>query len=70
MFGDDDMNFDHKLETFGVDLNALKQSPMSRIFRAWIEDWEKDFLQNNDCVAEERILEKYKNLVFYDPNTK
>ena len=27
-------------------------------------------LQANDCVAEARILEKYKELVFYDPDTK
>ena len=51
-------------------MDALKQSPASRIFRAWIEDWEKDLLQDNDCVAEAKILEKYKNLVFYDPDTE
>ena len=35
-----------------------------------MEDWEIELLQVNDCVAEARILEKYKDLVFYDPDTK
>ena len=47
----------------------LKQSATTRIFRAWVEDWEKEMLKDNDCIAEARLLEKYKNLVFYDPDT-
>jgi hypothetical protein len=39
-------------------------------FRAWIEEWENDVRLKNDVVAEVRILEKYKNLVFYDPDEK
>jgi len=35
-----------------------------------VEDWEKDILKMNDCVAEARILEKYKGLVFWDPDTE
>ena len=33
-----------------------------------MEDWEKELLKDNDCVAEARLLEKYKNLAFYDPD--
>jgi hypothetical protein len=40
----------------------------SRVFRVWVEDWEKELLKNNDCVAEARLLEKYKGLVFFDPD--
>ena len=55
-----------QLENFGVDIVELKKPAIHRIFRAWIEDWEKDLLLQNDCVAEARLLEKYKDLVFYD----
>ena len=37
---------------------------------AWIEDWEKEDILDKDCVAKARLLEKYKNLVFYDPEDK
>ena len=39
------------------------------IFRAYIEDWEKEDRFKNDCVAEARLLAKYKGLVFWDPDT-
>lgn len=57
-----------QLESFGVDLEALQRPATSRIFRAWVEDWEKEILLTNDCVVEARLLEKYKNLVFFDPD--
>jgi hypothetical protein len=47
----------------------LKKPTITRIFRAWLEDWEKELLQVNDCVAEARLLEKYKDLMFFDPDT-
>ncbi len=68
MFCDDDINFDLQLEQFGVSTRELKQ-PVKRIFRAWVEDWEEADRKVNDCVAEARILAKYKNLVFHDPDT-
>ncbi len=34
-----------------------------------MEDWEEELLKKNDCAAEARLLEKYKNLVFFDPDT-
>ena len=44
----------------------MKQPATERIFRAWLEDWEKEILKKNDCVAEAQLLSKYKDLVFYD----
>ena len=41
-----------------------------RIFHAWIEDWEEPLLKKNDVIAEIRLLEKYKDLVFYDPDNE
>ena len=38
-----------------------------RVFRAWLEDWEKPLLKNNDPVAETRLRVKYQGLVFFDP---
>ena len=63
-------SFDHQLEQFGVNLVPLKEAGIVRIFRAWVEDWEEELLKKNDCVAEARLLEKYKNLVFLDPDTE
>jgi len=69
MFGDDDINFDLQLENFGVDTSVLRQPVVQRIFRAWVEDWEQEDRRVNDPVAEARLLTKYKNLVFNDPDT-
>ena len=56
------------LENFGVNTTELKTQSPRRIFRAWIEEWEEDLLKKNDIIAEVRLLEKYKDLVFYDPD--
>ncbi len=69
MFGDDNINFDLLLETFGVDMGALKEPPIKRVFRAWVEDWEEEARKKNDCVAKAQLLAKYKGLVFRDPDT-
>ena len=58
--------FDLQLAKLGVDVSALKESPKTRTFRAWVEDWEKEQMFVNDPVAKARILNKYKGLVFYD----
>jgi hypothetical protein len=36
MFGDYDINFDLQLKTFGVDMGALKEPPIKRVFQAWV----------------------------------
>ena len=64
------VSFDHQLENFGVDAEALKKPANARVFRAWLEDWEKECRnrKKNDPVAEATLLQKYKNLVFRDPD--
>ncbi len=70
MFGEDDINFDLQLETFGVDTNILKEPAMQHIFRAWVvEDWEVDARKKNDCVLETLLLQKYNGLIFRDPDS-
>ena len=62
-------SFDLQLSNFGLDVEDLRQPKIHRIFRAWLEDWEKELLEVNDCVAEARLLEKYRDLMFLDPDT-
>ena len=62
--------FDLQLDNFGVDTVQLQAASPTRIFHAWVEDWEEEILRKNDIVAEVRLLEKYKNLVFYDPDNE
>ena len=69
MFGDDDINFDMQLERFDVDMGALKEPAVARIFRAWVKDWEEEARKKNDCVEEARLLTKYEGLVFNDPDS-
>jgi hypothetical protein len=38
MFGDDDIKFDLQLKSFGVDMGALKEPVIERVFWAWVED--------------------------------
>ena len=51
-------------------MDELKKPATQRIFRAWMEEWEIANIKNTDVVMEVRFLEKYKNLVFLDPDTK
>ena len=67
-FGDDDMNFDLQLEKYGVLTNELRGAATDRVFRAWVENWEMEIRFKNDPVAEARLLQKYKGLVFTDPD--
>jgi hypothetical protein len=69
MFVDDDINFNLQLDKFGEDLLALKDVPVERIFRAWVEDWDHEARKKNDPVAEAKLIAKYKGLVFCDPDT-
>ena len=38
----------------------------ARIFNAWIEDWESDILITRYQENEQRLLQKYKNIGFFD----
>ena len=61
-------SFDLQLANFGVDTAALKDPSPTRIFNAWLENWEKPLLKKNCPVVEARLLEKYKGLAMYDPD--
>ena len=70
MFGDDDINFDLELESFGVEMGPLREPAVECVFRAWVEDWEEEAQKKNDCVAKAQLLAKYKGLVFRDPDSE
>ena len=63
------MSFDLQLSNFGMDVEQLKKPTITKKFCAWLEDWEKDLIQVNDCVVEARLLEEYKDFLFFDPDT-
>ena len=48
----------------------LKLATYKRIFCAWGDDLEKPLLKINNAIAEVRLLDKYKVLVFYDPDNE
>ena len=56
------------MASMGIDTDVLERPTTTRIFRAWVEDWELEGLRDNDAVMEARLLEKYKGLAFYDPD--
>ena len=49
-------SFDLHLQNYGVDTDTLSAPVSSRVFRAWLEDWEEEILKKNDCVAEARLF--------------
>ena len=51
-------------------MEALKAKEVNRVFRAWVEDWEKECIKDKDAVAEVWLLEKYKGFGFFDPEKK
>ena len=62
------VSFDHLLENFGVDTEALEKPASMWVFRAWLEDWKKEYRKKNNPVPEATLLQKYENLVFWDPD--
>ena len=69
MFCDDDINFDLQLEIWDVDPDGLKEPEVQRVFHTWLEHWEEEVRRTNDAVAEAHLIQKYKSLVFHDPDT-
>ena len=39
-----------------MDLEALRSKVVKRVFRAWVEDWEKECIKDKDAVSEVRLL--------------
>ena len=69
MFGDDDINFDLQLEKFCVNTGILKEPAVERIFCCGQKIGKRRPGKKNDCVSEALLLQKYKGLVFHDPNS-
>ena len=63
-FGDDDINFNSQLEKFGVDMAALKNVPIQRIFCAWVEDWRKRQGRRTTVSLRPSCLQSTKVLFF------
>ena len=38
----------------------------ARIFHSWIKDWVSDILRTQDQENEQRLMQKYKNIMFLD----
>ena len=49
-------SFDLQLEQFGVDVAAMQEPVTKRVFRAWVEDWEKTELNKCDPVIDACFL--------------
>jgi hypothetical protein len=56
------------LSKYGVDIHDLILKAPTKIFRAWLEEWEKEILEVNDPVHQARLLEKYGGMVWHDPD--
>ena len=57
------------LETWGGIPGAVPVPVVpSRLFRAWIEDWEWDAIRTRDVVMEAKLLQKYGGLSWIDPD--
>ena len=70
LWGDEDERYDLQLDKFDVDVDEISKIPSKpeRIFRCWLEHWERPLLKNRkiDGKMKQRLIEKYKGLQFYD----
>ena len=66
VFWDDDDFKGLGLNRYGIDIVSDVNIVSKKIFRAWLEDWEKDILLDNDPVHEAKFLKKYGGVVWYD----
>ena len=68
LWGYEDQCFNLELENFGVDLDAINDTPAfpKRVTHYWIKKYEATLLQDNKVVAKTRLIKKYSGLVFTD----
>jgi hypothetical protein len=70
---EDDIEFDKELESYGMDaddidgLNGKVKKP-TRIFRAWLEQWEIDEKKKDHSLTEAKFLDKYGGMCWLDPD--
>jgi hypothetical protein len=66
---DDDFDKAFGMDMFVADeVDALAAKP-SRIFKAWMEDWEEGATRKRDPVSEVKLLRKYGAMQWFDPDT-
>ena len=58
------------MQDAGVDTKAPTETSTTRVFRAFVEDWEMEGMKDNDAGMEAHLLEKYKGLAFFDPDDR
>ena len=69
VWGEDNEKIKLNLEKFGVDCAELSQPLLpNQTFCCWLEEWEKPLLAQNDVVLMTKLLQKYKSIMFYDPD--
>ena len=63
-----DDDFDVNLESWGI--SSANMARKQRIFRCWVEEWEQKLIDDKDKgpVAEAKLWEKYKHIVWTDPD--
>ncbi len=60
IFGDDDINFDLQLESFGVDMGRLKEPVIERLLGAWVEDWKEEAVEKMNVLPKRSCLQNIK----------
>lgn len=71
VWDEDNEAFNLDLEKSGVDCNELSKSLLlKQRFCSWVEEWEKPLLVKNDIASITKLLQKYKSMVFNNPNDK
>ena len=63
-------NWTNKIFDMGLDkiLHYDREPHHTRIYNAWIEDWESDILRTPYQENDQRLLKKYKNIRLLDNN--
>ncbi len=56
-----------QLEEWGVDVDILRETSITRNFTGWTEDWEKEKHKKNDAVVRALFVNKYKDLIYCLP---
>ena len=57
------------LKKFGVNCAELSQPILlKQRFRCWLEEWEEPLLAKHDLISMKKLLQKYKSMIFYDPD--
>jgi hypothetical protein len=69
----DNIELDKELESYGMDadeidgLNGKVRNP-TRIFRAWLEQWDIDEKKEDHPPKEAKLLDKYGGMCWLDPD--